>query len=58
MMSKWTFKTVQDDFSSGPVVRNPPANAGDIGSIPGPGRAIFHVQQQRSSAVKNESMDK
>ena len=55
MTSKWTFKTVQDDFSGGPVVRNPPANAG---SIPGPGRAICHVQQQRSSAVKNESMNK
>ena len=27
----------------GPVVENPPANAGDMGSIPGPGR--FHVPQ-------------
>ena len=26
------------DFSGGPVVKNPPANAGDRGSIPGPGR--------------------
>ena len=26
---------------SGPVVKNPPANAGDMGSIPGPGR--FHM---------------
>ena len=25
------------DFPSDPVVKNPPANAGDIGSIPGPG---------------------
>ena len=28
-------------FLGGPVVKNPPANAGDMGSIPGPGR--FHV---------------
>ena len=25
------------DFPSDPVVKNPPANAGDMGSIPGPG---------------------
>ena len=25
------------DFPSGTVVKNPPANAGDMGSIPGPG---------------------
>ena len=29
------------DFLSGPVVENLPANAGDMGSIPGPG--IFHM---------------
>ena len=28
------------DFLGGPVVKNPPANEGDTGSIPGPGR--FH----------------
>ena len=27
------------DFPGGPVVKNPPANAGDAGSIPGPGRS-------------------
>ena len=26
------------DFSGGPVVKNPPANAGNAGSIPSPGR--------------------
>ena len=26
------------DFPGGPVVKNPPAKAGDMGSIPGPGR--------------------
>ena len=25
-------------FPGGPVVKNPPANAGDVGSIPGSGR--------------------
>ena len=29
------------DFPGGTVDRNPPANAGDMGSIPGPGR--FHM---------------
>ena len=33
----------RQDSSGGPVVKNPPANAGNIGSIPGPGR--FHVPQ-------------
>jgi len=28
-------------FPTGPVVKNPPANGGDTGSIPGPGK--FHV---------------
>ena len=26
------------DFPGGPVVKNPPASARDVGSIPGPGR--------------------
>ena len=41
---KWSliFKKIQG-FPGGPVVKNPPANAGDMGSIPGPGR--FHMLQ-------------
>ena len=31
------------DFSGGPLVKNRPANAGGMGSIPGPGR--FHMPQ-------------
>ena len=27
------------DFPDGAVVKNPPANAGDMSSIPGPGRS-------------------
>ena len=30
-------------FPSGAVLKNPPANAGDTGSSPGPGR--FHMLQ-------------
>ena len=30
-------------FHGGPVIKNPPASAGDMGSIPGPGR--FHIPQ-------------
>ena len=30
---------VREDFPGVAVVKNPPANAGDMGSIPGPGRS-------------------
>ena len=33
----------QGDFPGGAVVKNPPANAGDMGSSPGPVRS--HVPQ-------------
>ena len=33
----------QWDFPGGAVVKNPPANAGDTGSSPGPGRS--HMPQ-------------
>ena len=29
------------DFCGGPVVKNPPANAGDMGLIPAPGRFLL-----------------
>ena len=35
LKSKWSF----GDFPGGSVVKNPPANAGDMGSSPGPGRS-------------------
>ena len=34
---------MQRDFPGGAVVKNPPANAGDTGSSPGPGRS--HMSQ-------------
>ena len=36
-------KSTQQDFPGGTVVKNPPANAGDTGLSPGPGRS--HMQQ-------------
>ena len=35
------------DFPGGAVVKNPPANAGDTGSSPGPGK-IPHAAEQLS----------
>ena len=40
---KKCFKTYHWDFPGGTVDRNPPASAGDTGSICGPGR--FHMPQ-------------
>ena len=43
---KWVLLVVLKvtaDFPDDPVVNNPPAKAGDMGSIPGPGR--FHMAQ-------------
>ena len=38
------FKAIRaQDFPGGAVVQNPPANAGDTGSSPGPGRS--HMPQ-------------
>ena len=35
-------------FPGGPVVKNPPCNAGDVGSIPGQGTKIPHAEKQPS----------
>ena len=32
-------ENTESDFPGGAVVKNPPANAGDTGSSPGPGRS-------------------
>ena len=37
--TKKTMLKKKGDFPGGPVVKNLPANAGDMGSIPGPGRS-------------------
>ena len=39
MSERLVLKRVRPDFSGGAVVKNQPANAGDMGSSPGPGRS-------------------
>ena len=36
------------EFPGDPVVKNPPSNVGDMGSIPGPGTKITHTSGQLS----------
>ena len=36
------------DFPGGPLIKNPPSNAGDVGSIPGQGTKIPHAVGQQS----------
>ena len=44
------------DFPDGPVVKNPPCNAGDAGSIPGWGSKIPYASEQLSlSATTTET---
>ena len=47
---EWIEMLLHRDFPGGAVVKNPPANAGDTGPIPGPGRS--HVPQLRPGAAK------
>ena len=44
----FTIKRSLRDFPGGPVVKNPPSNAGDMGSIPGQGTKIPHAMGQLS----------
>ena len=37
------FKVYFGDLANGPVVKNPPSNVGDVGSIPGWGTKISHA---------------
>ena len=39
LLSGWIKTRLMGDFPGGTVVKNPPANAGDTGSIPGRGRS-------------------
>ena len=41
METSCSIKCAMGDFPGDPVVKNPPANAGNMGLIPGPGR--FHM---------------
>ena len=42
------------DFPGGAVARNPPANAGDVGSSPGPGRSPQAAEQLSPCATTTE----
>ena len=46
LLRKFTHKSSGslEDFPGGPVVENPPANAGDEDSIPGPGTKTSHAR--------------
>ena len=49
-------KAVVKTEAGGPVVTNPPANAGDVGSIPGQGTEIPHASGQLSPcAITSEA---
>ena len=43
-----SFKLYFGDFLSGPVVKSPPCNAGNVGSISGQGASIPHASGQLS----------
>ena len=40
------------DFPSGPMVKNPSSNAGDVGSIPDWKTKILHAAEQLSLATR------
>ena len=41
------------DVPGGPVVKNPPSNSGDVGSIPGLGTKIPYAAEQLVCHVRN-----
>ena len=43
-------------FPGGAVVENPPANAGDMGSSPGPGRS--HIKKKKKKKKKSCSLSR
>ena len=44
----------KEDFPGGPVVKDPPASAGDSGPIPGPGRS--HMPQSNYTRAQRLSL--
>ena len=46
------------DFPGGPVVKNRPSNAGDMGSVPGQGTEITHAVEQLSLCTKDPEQPK
>ena len=52
---KELFSENRGDFPGSPVVKNPPSNVGDVGSIPGWGAKIPHAMGQLSPMPQLES---
>ena len=51
-----SFKKVYRDFPCGPVVKIPPYNSGDLGSILGQGTKIPHAAGQLSLRAKTTEL--
>ena len=47
-------KETRGDLPDGPVVKNPPSNAGDAGSNPGPGAKIPHATTKIQHSFKKK----
>ena len=54
--NKYLLKDKFWDFSSGAVVKNLPANAGDTGSSPGPGRSHMGTEQLSPCTTTTEPL--
>ena len=52
--AKAVFKRKFLDFSGGPMVRNPPANVGDAGPMPGQRAKIPHVSWPENQNTKQK----
>ena len=48
------YKNINWGFPGGTVIKNPPANAGDTGLSPGPGRSHMAVEQLSPCATTTE----
>ena len=47
----WNLKYDTRDFPAGPVVKNPPSSAGNVGLIPNQGTEIPHAMGQPNQCV-------
>ena len=57
-LSKIKFQNKKLDFSSGPVVKNPPSSAGDMGSISGRTTKVPHATGQLSPQAATKTQGK
>ena len=54
---KSAWKTINKDFPSGPMVKNPSSDAQDVGSIPGWGTKIPHATGQLSLCASTKTRE-